>query len=229
MEDDSKCDAEECDRPPLQSAHSKAGVTWKYEKEEIKRDSFTAHDPEPRFMCVQSTITSIPILFIYLLPRALTTEAEDYTNAQIADANQHTSVPELLMLYGYLIIITKYDTRPINQLWNVTGPENDCMQPPNIGRHGMSLKGFRFLLSHWRCGPKPQPRRGPTGGRASGGSSTALTSTSPGASPLPTCSPSMSPWSPGVGSICRISCSCRASPSRLASRSRRSRASSRGS
>jgi hypothetical protein len=88
-----ECDAEESDRPSLQSAHTKAGVTWKYEKEEIKRDSCTAHDPEPLFMCNHSTITLILILFIYLLPRALTTEAEDYTNAQIADANQHMSVP----------------------------------------------------------------------------------------------------------------------------------------
>jgi hypothetical protein len=54
------------------------------------------------------------------------------------------------MFYSYLIIVTVYNTGPIDQLWNVTGPENDCMPPPNIGLHGMSLKRFRFLLSHWR-------------------------------------------------------------------------------
>jgi hypothetical protein len=155
-EDDSESDAEESvGPPPLQSARTKAGVTWTYEKEEIKRDSRTAHNPEPRFVCDHSTITSIRILFLYLLPAVLTTEAEGYTNARIADGNQHTSVPELLMFYGYLIIVTVYDTGPFEQLWNVTGPEFDCMPPPNIGRHGLSLNRFKFLMSHWRCGPEP--------------------------------------------------------------------------
>jgi hypothetical protein len=155
-EDDSESDAEESvGPPPLQSARTKAGVTWTYEKEEIKRDSRTAHNPEPRFVCDHSTITSILILFLYLLPAVLTTEAEGYTNARIADGNQHTSVPELLMFYGYLIIVTVYDTGPFEQLWNVTGPEFDCMPPPNIGRHGLSLNRFKFLMSHWRCGPEP--------------------------------------------------------------------------
>jgi hypothetical protein len=159
-EDESGSDAEsESDRPPIQSAHTKAGVTSKYEKDNITRDSRTAQNQHPRFACHHSTLTSILILFLYLLPAAVTTNAVVHTNAQIADDKLHTSVPELLMFYGYLIMVSVYDTGPIDQLWNVTASATDPMPLPNLCRHGLALRRFRFLLSHWRCGPEPDTNR----------------------------------------------------------------------
>ena len=150
-------DEDVADKPPLATARTKTGVCWKYELEGIKQDNrVPRQDEKPGFKCSVDTIGSLGGLFLYLAPPALLDEAVRRTNAEIADPDERTSLPEILMFYGYMLCLAATgDSIPVEDMWRTT--RSDSFLPaPDIGRHGMSCKRFRFLMSHWRCGPEPE-------------------------------------------------------------------------
>jgi len=159
-------EADDSDRPPLETAHTKAGVSWKHEPEGIRTDNRTRSlDEDPSFACGNANITTLIGLFLYLMCPAFGAGAVEHTNAMYPDPCDHTSLPELYIFYGYMACIAATaGSFALNDVWREQEMPDSFLPPPNIGIHGMSNNRFRSLLSHWRCGPAPvRTAAGPIG------------------------------------------------------------------
>jgi len=112
-------EADDSDRPPLETAHTKAGVSWKHEPEGIRTDNRTRSlDEDPSFACGNANITTLIGLFLYLMCPAFGAGAVEHTNAMYPDPCDHTSLPELYIFYGYMAYIAATaGSFALNDLW----------------------------------------------------------------------------------------------------------------
>lgn len=146
----------EPDAPPpdVIEAH---GQEWvKRMPQYVKVDARGKPNDKPALNRGDLKLDTIDALFHFLLPDSWIDECLRYTNPKlqgVTPVDAKLDKGELLRWWGYVLSITIHKGVTLDKMWGTTPSAEDILPPPRMGRHGMSLKRFKKIMSVIAFGP----------------------------------------------------------------------------